>query len=64
MRKPKFLEEMDLPTDYYAEPNPYEGVKSANIDLLELSRYARRNDKKLVELSREEVQRFETKIKR
>lgn len=56
--KPKFLEGVDLPASYYEMPNPYENAPSCHVNLLEMSRYAKRNGKKLVELTREEVKMF------
>lgn len=49
---------MNKNTDYYAPPNPYKNAPSCGIDLLELSRYARRQGKKLRELTEEEIDRF------
>lgn len=43
---------------YYEQPNPYVNAPSCNVKLLELSRYAKKHNKKLVELTREEVARF------
>lgn len=43
---------------YYEQPNPYVNAPSCNVNLLELSRYAKEHNKKLVELTREEVARF------
>ena len=56
--KPKFLENITLMPQYYASPNPYENAPSCHVNLLELSRYAKKRGKKLVELTSEEVQRF------
>ena len=55
---PKFLEGVELNDSYYEPPNPYINAPSCNVNLLELSRYAKREGKKLAELSREEVSRF------
>ena len=54
----KFLECVELPDSYYETPDPYKSAPSCNVNLLELSRYARKNGKKLVELTKEEVQQF------
>ncbi len=55
--KPKFI--IGEPnTDYYAKPNPYVNAPSCDVNLLELSRYARKEGKKLIELTREEVDKF------
>lgn len=56
--KPKFLENKEIKTDYYASPNPYVNAPSCHVNLLELSRYAKKCGKKLVELTFEEVQQF------
>ena len=56
--KPKFLEKEEIPPSYYEAPDPYKSTPSCNVNLLELSRYARRIGKKLVELTKEEVLQF------
>lgn len=56
--KPKFLENEKLPKDYYKTQNPYENAPSCNVNLLSLSRYAKSIGKKLVDLTKEEVNRF------
>lgn len=56
--KPKFLENEELPPSYYEVPDPYKSAPSCNVNLLELSRYARKIGKKLVELTKEEVLQF------
>ncbi|NLP00442.1 MAG: hypothetical protein GX386_09155 [Clostridiaceae bacterium] len=56
--KPKFLEHVKVPASYYEKPNPYVNAPSCHVNLLEMSRYAKRNGKKLVELTREEVKQF------
>ena len=56
--KPKFLEHVKVPAGYYEKPNPYVNAPSCHVNLLEMSRYAKRNGKKLVELTREEVKQF------
>lgn len=53
--KPKFF---STKPEYYQKPNPYVNAESCNVNLLELSRYAKKNGKKLVELTKEEVARF------
>ena len=58
LERPKFLEGVELPNSYYETPDPYKSVPSCNVNLLELSRYARKIGKKLVELTKEEVQQF------
>ena len=59
--KPKFLHNTILHPDYYKTPNPYVNAPSCNINLLELSRYAKKNGKKLTDLSHEELQQFAIK---
>lgn len=59
--RPLFLEGVSLPTGYYETPNPYKNPPDCNINLLELSRYAKSVGKKLIELTKEEVDRFSTK---
>lgn len=56
--KPLFLEGINPDADYFVEPNPYTYTPSSNVNLLELSRYARKTGKQLVELTAEEVDRF------
>lgn len=56
--KPVFLENTKLTPDYYETPNPYKNAPVCNVNLLELSRYAKRIGKKLTELTKEEVEQF------
>lgn len=56
--KPFFLENPEAIPGYYDTPDPYADVPSCKVDLLELSRYARRAGKKLAELAKEEVEQF------
>ncbi len=56
--KPKFLEDVRLGREYFQSPNPYVNAPSCHVNLLELSRYAKKSGKKLVELTKEEVQHF------
>ena len=44
------------PPGYYEDP--YKTAPVCKVNLLELSRYARKVDKKLVDLTKEEVERF------
>lgn len=55
--KPRFLVGT-VSEKYYEVPNPYETAPSCNVNLLELSRYAKRIGKELVDLSHEEVMSF------
>lgn len=52
---PKFLEDAELPVFYDSLPNPYIDAPSNGVSLLALSRYAGSKNKKIVELSHEEV---------
>ena len=56
--KPKFMEKSNIDQNYYDQPNPYVNAPSCHVNLLELSRYAKKCGKKLVELTREEVKQF------
>ena len=56
--KPLFLENTELPAGYFDTPDPYVDAPSCHVNLLELSRYARKVGKKIVELTKEEVQMF------
>lgn len=58
LERPKFLEGVELPDSYYEAPDPYKSAPSCNVNLLELSRYARKKRRKLIELTKEEVQQF------
>lgn len=56
--KPKFIENISVDRSYYETPNPYVNAPSCHINLLELSRYAKKCGKKLVELTEKEVKQF------
>ena len=56
--QPKFLENRFLPKSYFEQPNPYVNAPSCHVNLLELSRYAKRCGKKLVELTQDDVKKF------
>lgn len=49
--KPLFLQNKKLNETYYNTPNPY-------VNLLELSRYAQKHKKKLIDLTADEVAMF------
>lgn len=55
---PKFYEDVPLPQGYFDPPNPYVSAPSCGVNLLELSKYARQQKKRIVDLTREEVNRF------
>ena len=59
IKSPKFLEN-NIPTGYYEDVNPYKDAPRGNINLLELSRYARKVGKKLYDLNKTEVQMFQS----
>lgn len=56
--EPKFMENQVPAQSYFEQPNPYVNAPSCHVNLLELSRYAKRCGKKLVELTQEEVKKF------
>lgn len=55
--KPDFLLK-EPQSDYYEKPNPYVNAPSCHVNLLEMSRYAKKHGKKLTELTEEEVRKF------
>lgn len=55
---PKFLENEPLPKGYFDEPNLYASMPERKVNLLELSRYAKSVNKKLIELTKEEVEKY------
>lgn len=56
--KPNFLKGSQLNPSYYEQPNPYVNAPSCHVNLLELSRYAKKSGKRLIDLSSEEVNKF------
>lgn len=60
---PKFLEGEALPCGYFDPPNPYDNAPKCDVNLLELSRYARKCGKRLVDLTKEEVDMFRHTVK-
>lgn len=48
----------EIDKGYYETPNPYVNAPSCPVNLLELSRYARKKGKKLADLSQDEVNQF------
>lgn len=46
---------------YFSVPDPYKSAPSCNLNLLELTRYATKCGKKLMDLSVGEVSKFVTK---
>ena len=55
---PEFLNGAKLDSSYYETPDPYKNAPSCHVNLLELSRYAKKIGKKLVELTETEVSQF------
>lgn len=56
--EPRFLQGQKLNKGYYDIPSPYENAPSCHVDLLALTRYAKKQGKRLIELTAEEVERF------
>ena len=56
---PKFLEGEPLPKGYFEAPNPYADPPSRKVKLGELVKYAKENEKKVFDLTKEEVSMFE-----
>ena len=56
--RPEFMKKAVLSKSYYETPNPYVNAPSCHVNLLELSRYARKKGKKLADLSQDEVNQF------
>ena len=56
--KPRFMENLVIAPSYYEQPDPYVNAPSCHVNLLELSRYAKKSKKKLIELTQDEVKRF------
>ena len=56
--KPKFLKGKINSIDYYETPNPYVNAISSDIDLLILSRYAKKAGKRLIDLTVEEIEKI------
>ena len=56
--KPKFLKKSALNPEYFKKPNPYMNAPSCHVNLLELSRYAKKHRKKLIDLTQDEIKKF------
>lgn len=56
--KPNFLSGKQLPSSYFETPNPYKNAPSCNINLLQLSRYAKKQNKQIAQLTENEVNQF------
>ena len=61
-QKPKFWAGVELPASYYQPPDPYNNAPSCEVSLLALSRYARSRNKRIIDLSCEEVLQFRTPV--
>lgn len=48
----------DINSKYFSVPNPYSTAPSCHVNLLELSRYAKRNGKKMIDLTEQELEMF------
>lgn len=59
--RPVFLDGVQLDKSYYQTPDPYTYSPDFSVNLLELSRYAKKAGKSLVELTAEEVEMFRSK---
>ena len=53
--KPKLLKGIELPQSYFQVPDPYHDAPSNGVSLLALSKYARSQNKRIVDLSRKEI---------
>ena len=53
--KPKFLKGIELPQSYCQSPDPYHDAPANEVSLLALSKYARSQNKRIVDLSRKEI---------
>ena len=59
--KPTFLIGKKLPQSYYEQPRPYKNAPSCNVNLLQLSKYAREQGKALSQLTENEITKFAIK---
>lgn len=60
LKKPKFLDGVELPASYYHHRILIRTLQIVEISLLALSRYARSRNKRIIDLSCEEVLQFRT----
>lgn len=56
--KAKYWEGRTPPAEYYQTPDPYSRAPECNINLRELSGYAKSTGKKIIDMTYEEVQKF------
>ena len=61
-QKPKFLDGVELPATYYQSPDTYNDAPDCEISLLALSKYVRSRNKRITDLSCEEVLQFRTPV--
>ena len=61
-QKPKFLDGVELPATYYQSPDPYNDAPDCEISLLALSKYVRSRNKRVTDLSCDEVLQFRTPV--
>ena len=55
-KRPKFLEK--IPEGYYDKINPYVTAPSCKVNLLEMSRYAKKHNKDMSDLTKREIEQF------
>ena len=53
--KPKFLKGIELPQSYFQVTDPYHDAQSNGVSLLALSKNARSQNKRIVDLSSKEI---------
>ena len=61
-QKTKFLDGVELPATYYQSPDPYNDAPDCEISLLALSKYVRSRNKRITDLSCDEVLQFRTPV--
>lgn len=61
-QKPIFLDGVELPATYYQSPDPYNDAPDCEISLLALSKYVRSRNKRITDLSCDEVLQFRTPV--
>ena len=58
VRVPKFMEGDTLPEGYYSAPDPYSEPPASKYNLRAMVNYARKNRKKVADLTKEEAEMF------
>ena len=56
--RPAFLSGKLLPHSYFEKPDPYKNAPSCNVNLLQLSRYAKTHNKAISEITADEIEQF------